>query len=380
MAKKKRKQQKRQRQVRKGKSFRQRGRPGTAVLPPIELDPDGIETIAPLMTGSDAQVTKNTTDAIFMSGKWADDPELAEILFEPHMSMMLFIKTAEEIGYSADKFFGLKGAAFQDALLDVIEVIIPELLTGEIRQEIVEGLVKLSRRYKGRLQRRKAAQVELVRLLVANEAQKTIWPQIGLLQAIASRSIDAGFQLGEAVEEIEQAGVDLFDETGKLMESASASRLTKLLGRIPGIDHILNKQMDKIWEDAEHAVFVGTLHFGLYTSVELEQVAAILAAHLEPSRTADIKGIPDEVGPVMMSAIDDYLVQLLTPERLAQMRQRLSQVIREKRLELHWIGLAAMLRDYLGEEDAAEMERPFLFRALMGELQVASQQEEEYRG
>jgi hypothetical protein len=146
------------------------------------------------------------------------------------------------------------------------------------------------------------------------------------------------------------------------------------------MDHILNKQMDKIWEDAEHAVFVGTLHFGLYTSVELEQVAAILAAHLEPSRAADTKGIPDEVGPVMMSAIDDYLVQLLTPERLAQMRQRLSQVIREKRLELHWIGLAAMLRDYLGEEDAAEMERPFLFRALMGELQVASQQEEEYRG
>lgn len=79
----------------------------------------------------------------------------------------------------------------------------------------------------------------------------------------------------------------------------------------------------------------------------------------------------------MLRAVDDYLVQLLTPERLAQMQQRLNQVIREKRLEPHWIGLAAMLRDYLGEEEAAEMERPFLLRALMGEYRIASQREEE---
>ena len=369
-------QQKKQRRG-KGKSFRQRGRSRTAVLPPIELDPADTEAIAPLMTGSDAQMMKNMMDALYDSGKWADEPELAEILFDPQMCMAMFIKTAEEMGYSPDSFFDLKGAAFEDAFFDIATVILPVLLTEEIRQEVVTGLTELGQRYKGRFQQRKAAQVAFVKLLLANEEQKPTWPQINLLQAIVSRSMDAGFQMFGLIEEVQQAGDDLFDENGNLKESASVSRLTKMLEKVPGMDRILDKQMDELWEDAEKAAFEGTLHFGLYTDAELEQADAILAAHLEPSRAAGIEGIPDEVVPTMLSAVDDYLVQLLTPERLAQMQQRLSQVVREKRLEPQWIGLATMLRDYLGEENAAETERPFLFRALMGELRMASQLEEE---
>lgn len=329
------------------------------------------------MTGSEAQVMKNTTDALYNSGKWADESELAQILFDPQMSMMMFIKTADEMGHSADSFFDLKGAAFEDARFDITTAILPALLTEEIRQEILTGLAELGQRCKGRLQRRKAAQVALVRLLLADEGQKPIWWQINLLQAIASRSIDAGFQLVGLAEEVTQSGDELFDEDGNLKGSAGVSRLTRMLEKTPGIERVLEKQFDAMWEDAERAVFEGTLYFDLYTKAELEQVDAIFAAHLEPSRAAGIEGIPDEVGSVMMSAVDDYLVQLLTPERLAQMQQRLNQVVREKRLKPHWIGLAAMLHDYLGEEDAAETERPFLFQALMGEYRIASQREEE---
>jgi hypothetical protein len=241
----------------------------------------------------------------------------------------------------------------------------------------VSGLTELGQRYKSRSQPRKAAQVAFMRLLLADEGQKPTWPQISLLQAIASRSVDAGFQLVGLVEEIQQAGDDLFDEAGNLKDSASVARLTEMLEKVPGMDRVLEKEIDDLWEDAENAVLEGTLYFGLYTEAELEEADEIFADHLESSRAAGVEGIPDEVVPAMLSAVDDYLIQLLTPERLAQMQQRLNQVIREKRLEPQWIGLASMLRDYLGEEDAAETERPFLFRALMGEHRLAALKEEE---
>ena len=379
MAKKRRtrKQQKKQRQARKGKPLQRQQRRGTAVHPPIELAPADMVAIAPLITGSDAQATKNIVDALYESGKWAKEPELKEILFAPEMSMMLFIKAAEEMGHSADSFFDLKGVAFEDAFFDIATVILPVLLTTEICQEILEGLAELSQRYKKRFQRHKAAQVAFVRLLLTDEGQKLTWPQINLLQAIASRSIDAGFKLVGLIEEINQSGDELFDEAGNVVESASISRLTKLLEQVPGMNRVFDQQIDQFWEDAESAVYDGSLHLGLYTEAELERVDDIMVRYLEPARAAGHEGIPDEIISDMMKELNDHLFQLLTPDRLNQMQQRLGEVIREKQIEPKWLGVASTLRDYLGEKDAAITELPFLFRAVMGELRTATRKEEE---
>ena len=116
MAKKRRtRKQKKQRRSKKGRGWQRRQRSGT--LPPIELAPADREAIAPLITGNTEQATANMLNALYESSQWAEEPELVEILFAPEMSMMAFIKAAEEMGHSADSFFDLKGAAFEDAFL-----------------------------------------------------------------------------------------------------------------------------------------------------------------------------------------------------------------------------------------------------------------------
>jgi len=68
--------------------------------------------------------------------------------------------------------------------------------------------------------------------------------------------------------------------------------------------------------------------------------------------------------------LDDYLTELITPERLDRLRARLDAVLKDPAYK-KWLGFLYMLVEYMADENAVEIEKRFLIQALLGEMEIA---------
>jgi hypothetical protein len=71
--------------------------------------------------------------------------------------------------------------------------------------------------------------------------------------------------------------------------------------------------------------------------------------------------------------VGNYRTELLTSERLEQVRQRLDAILKDPAYEGKWSAFLYMVTQYMAEEDAVEYEKPFLVTAFLGEMNVVIQ-------
>ena len=77
-----------------------------------------------------------------------------------------------------------------------------------------------------------------------------------------------------------------------------------------------------------------------------------------------------EKGRAFISQVDSHITELVTPERLEQLRGRLDAILKDPATEREWLAFLYMLAQYMADEDAAENEKHFLITAFIGEMNV----------
>ncbi|MBE7552963.1 MAG: hypothetical protein HS126_17970 [Anaerolineales bacterium] len=351
-----------------------------------------IEDMAPLMamveTGA-GSADENLFWLLADSGDLAEEPEFKEVFTEPLVTLPTYISVAESLGVATpDIMDELPEEEQADKKAEILEETTRRLLTNELRREIIEAVDRLRLRWKKEEKRAEAARAAGLQLTLNDRKSTAIWPMIGLVQAIVLRSLGAGFELvGVTMDEEEDDANDdesLADLYEKLQDPGVDKKLEQAIKKVPGLQNYLEKQLDKIWEEGETAIFTGDLYLELFTDEELEAGVEIFKAVLSAETTDE--NAPSE-GPAeasipqksrnLFSQLDLYLAQQFTPERLEQLRTRLRTVLDEADYPAKYFSFVKMLADAMADEEAAENEKGFLLRALLGEIRAVSVMEDE---
>lgn len=352
-----------------------------------------IEDMAPLMamveTGA-GSADENLFWLLADSGDLAEEPEFREIFTEPLVTLPTYISVAESLGVATpDIMDELPEEEQADKKAEILEETIRRLLTNELRREIIEAVDRLRLRWKKEEKRAEAARAAGIQLTLSDRKSTAVWPMIGLVQAIVLRSLGAGFELvGVTMDEEENdangGDESLADLYEKLQDPGVDKKLEQAIKKVPGLQNYLEKQLDKIWEEGETAVFTGELYLELFSDEELEAGVEIFKAVLS-TETTDANA-PSE-GPAeasipqksrdLFAQLDLYLAQRFTPARLEQLRTRLRTVLDEADYPPKYFSFVKMLADAMADEEAAENEKGFLLRALLGEIRAVSVSEDE---
>ena len=115
-------------------------------------------------------------------------------------------------------------------------------------------------------------------------------------------------------------------------------------------------------------------YLGLYSPEELATGFDALRTALgiseinETESETIVASMSEEKGKAVVLAIDNCVGQLFTPERLDQLRARIVTVLDTGEYPSKGLSFLLMLREYMAHEDAAENERGFLIKALIGEM------------
>lgn len=344
-----------------------------------------VEDMAPLMAIAETGTESSEENLFFLLADSADmvvEPEFKEIFAEPLLTVPTYIGVAEKFGFgSPDDLFSLPEEEQNDKKAEIVEETTRRLLSDELRQEILAALGGLRLRLKKENNRAEAARAAGLQLVLSDRKSKDLWPTLGLVQAIILHSLEAGFELVGITVEDESAESNEDDSLtalyGKLNEPEMTDKLEQAIKKIPGLENYLSKQVDKIWKEGEKALFDGELNLGLFSDKELDAGAEVFNQAMdqpedkeETISEAAAKAAVTERTQNLFNQLDAYLVELFTPERLEQLRARLKTVVEEEDYPDHYMPYVKMITETMGEKDAIEHERPFLFKALMGEMQT----------
>ena len=324
------------------------------------------------------------------SGYMADEPEFEEIIVDPMLCLDTFSEVVEGLDIEPESLDELSDEDREDTQMDILVEVTRRLLTDELRQDIINGLNDLRLRLKRAGEREEAAKAAGLQSFLSGEATKEIWPMIGLVQAIFYRSIQIGFELMEASMEVvetvgpEESGLSLFE---KVVQSKVAQKADALLKKVPGLGGFLEKQADKIWEEGLHALYMGDLYLELYSPEEIgagfEILQTVFKDDIAERREArDFRPLEmsQEKGMAVISRVDSYVTELVTPERLEQLRGRLNAILKDPATEREWLAFLYMLAQYMADEDAAENEKHFLVTSFVGEMNVVTKTFQEDSG
>lgn len=228
-----------------------------------------------------------------------DEPEFINLFFMPPIAFMHFVAAIEGGGLSADDYFALPEEVRSDKFFEIVEEILPQLVTEEFRETLMERAETARARFRDEGDEQKLWQTSAVQFFIEMKGDEEAYFYPGLVQMIASKSIEAGPLLIRPDEEEEDA--DEYDE------EAAEQRLDA----IPGLRDYLQEIMRAAKAKFIHELFNGDLVLGLFTGAEIEEVIRLF----------------EEEDDYSLDALGIYLTQILTPPRRVEIAERLEAIL-----------------------------------------------------
>jgi hypothetical protein len=379
-ARKQRKQHRRKARTSKRDTGRSKLRPT-----PPPLDKDIIADMEPLLRAQGDMVfpgagMEGLLFSIVASEDMADEPELKSIIINPVQCVNTFAEVGEEMGFTPKTLAELPEDEHEEVQMQILETSVQRVLSKTLQQEILAGLKALRARWKIEGKPEPAGRAAAVQSFLVQDESLSTWAMLGVVQAIFHRSMMIGFELFEATAETfdangaDEEGTSFYE---RLNQSSATQKIAALLQEHPEVRDFMEGEADKVWEEGQEAIYTGELHLGLFTEEELRGGLELLAEMLGYDETTGklTKGITptsEEAGSIV-SRVEDYIVDLLTPQRLVQMQERLALLLKEKAFEQQWLPFVLLLAEDMKAEDAIETQRAFLVRTFFGEMRKLSE-------
>ncbi len=268
-----------------------------------------------------------------------EEPEFISVFFTPIVAFMHFVATMETSGIAADEYFALPEEARGEKFYEIVEQILPELMSDEFRGDLIEQTEAARARFRDGGDEQKLWQTSAVQFILEMKGDEEADFYPGLVYAIAAKSIEAGPLLITPDEEDEEP----FDE------EAYQQRIDDF----PGFRDYLNRMMRVAQEQFVHNMLDGTLLFHLFTDAEIQEALELLETDSGDS----------------LDVVGGFLDRVLTEPRRAEMVARLEVVLAE--LPEHLAGIRPFLENI--QQDLPHLEPQTaswaaLIAALIGEV------------
>lgn len=389
---------------------------------------DDMLTLFPYIDEPNKPHPEKIMENIFMAaadtGQFIDEPEFADIGFDPMETPALFAEAGEKLGF--DDISQLSEEQRYDAFTDIVEEILADILTDEIEQDILAAIEQLRNRLrKSKGRRQDVTNLAALQFMLSSEAgeKQIAWSAMGLIQAMVQRSMSLGLDLASALVELGDVGTDpesieqLLDEIAATSEGDSApterrSGLSKIVDAVqnsPMLSRFLTQQADDLWDEGLTALFSRELVLDIFTETELERAAAIfhsasfttmkeMGLGLDGEADTEWSDAEKEEFDAFIAQIDrdelltrsskifmpqhlDLLEEIFdSPQRQSELLDHLTEKLAQHMEEQSkWTTFISQLRSDLANDPDDMMYNEALMRALFGEIKpdiVVSEDEE----
>jgi len=287
------------------------------------------------------------TTAVLDSDDLVDEPEFGGIWFHPMQTIDVYAELEEERGVTEDMLNSLSEEEEDDLFFDMMAEIARRALTEEMQADIVEAMEAVWQRVRLEGDQEKAGRLAAMLLLLGSEDGEEVWPEVGLVQAILRRSLDAGFEMLSVMESTGAANMSLRALWQSGTDDSVQQQFDAILKKYPGLETVVTQEDEQVWEQGLQALMDGELYIGIFSQEELERAGEILI----PALPADLGEAGEDLGRANIEALQVYIAGLLTPERRAEVREQLLTMLEDEALAGEWHSfLMAMLYD-LDDED-----------------------------
>ena len=344
----------------------------------LSIHSPAVEQVIDRIASSKKYLEENFIKIMTESEKLAKEPEFIDLEFDVEKTARVserLINRNETKLLEAEK----KGPNEFTELYDEVRIeIIRELATPVFKKQVKERLEKLFNRLAAGEDLDK---LEIVIALQAVFSAKEIpWGVNGLILAIYDRTIQEVLGDAHADAELEEAMKSLVEgkseeEITALLQSSEEleSAGEKIFADNPELLEQARKQALEIVENFETSLFKGEVVLDLFTQEELD----LPFDRLEKETGRPVNDIlADETGPLLvMDAIRQDLVQIMTPERMREMYQQGSEINKAWFAQrTQWAGALELELVWLENEQYDE--NKFLVCVFFGQLMRANKASE----
>jgi hypothetical protein len=298
-----------------------------------------------------------------------EEPEFDQVFIEPIEAVTRLLSIAEAMGFDPDTFGDIMEHGEDETNEEVFNELCRQLLTPELHRKLIEGLSNLRRRLPMPAAVEKRRRAAAVQFFLETEEMSMVVPLLGLVRALILNAIEAGFALAEAtfqVEKLEEQertlSLEAFQE--RLLESEWVANFEQMLEQSPALRRYMENQVDQMYEEGLKATFTGELTLNLYTPDEIAPVLQVVRT-ASAEQDESIK----EVITTLFPQLAEMVVQLFTPERLAQLRRQLAALIADPAYATSkWAPFLHIKLEDFAEDDTIDGDQRFLVAAFMGQL------------
>lgn len=361
----------------------ERKRRETGWEPPLEPDMEQERLMAdmiPLLGGAEGEdippevVMMPLMELILDSDHLIEEPEFDGVYAPPLLCVEAFGEAIADRDLEDISPHDLSTDEQEEVYLELIEETVSEVLTPELEEALLSALQALRERARKEDDEDLVAQAASVYAFL-DEMSAEIWINVGVVQAVVQRSLSAGMEMYDVVEEIAERAAAGKGRPGllrRLIGATPEQKMEHVLAKYPGLEAFMTDQVQDDWEAGADALTAGELDLGLFSEAEI-------SAALEEMRSLGIKlagqggllvpdsGSEEEKARTFALWLGSYVKELATPERREQMQARLGEFAEDAGpSELAFLSLAN--GELEGEEMSARL-LAFLARALVGEMQ-----------
>ncbi len=306
-----------------------------------------------------------------------EEPEFSGVYANPLLCVEAFAQELAEQGLEEVDPEELDAAEQAEAYQGLMEGTVEQTLTPELQEAILSALRDLRERAQEEGKEALMVQAAAVYAFLDGMGSDEVWVNVGVVQAVIQRSLDAGLEMQGITLEATRRAAAGKGKPGllrRLLGATPEQRMDTVLASYPGLAGYMTGQIESNWDEGVEALGFGQLDLGLFseaeTSAALEKARSLGIELKEGAQmlVADAESAEDKVQAFALWLIS-YVDELATPQRLARMQARLDDLAVE--MTPSQLAFLAMLNEELQAGNASERLRPLLVRALLGEAQNA---------
>jgi hypothetical protein len=326
--------------------------------------------------------TESLIKAVLPTDKIAMEPEFDDIFGDPITCTSIYSEVISKMEVNWKSFGDLPPQLAASIRRQIMEKTISQFLTESLRYEILDGLNRYRLRKKESGNKVDASIAAALQLVLKDEKNNPIWPQIGLLHGIIHNSITLGLDIKNSYNEIlgetkednhENKDLLLLDDhkRNEILQKASSK-----IDKIPRLKKFINHQTERIYDKGINAVLEGKLFFGFLTMDELNKISEHIVESMGLSDKDQLRNakafldkLTDKKQKELISGMDVFIHEIFTSEKIEQMHQKLNSILKAPGDLKHWELFIFMLRNALMHEDVMKSRKNFFFICVtLGEL------------
>lgn len=338
-----------------------------------EISPQARRVMEELAQSDAKRSEADVLRALIDSAELREEPELQAFEFGVEQVERIVTRLLPKYSPKLESAKAIGDEELQTVYDDLRIEALESLLTREKRQEFLRG-------YDGMLKRLLAgtdvSKIKLALVVRSMLDQKEIpWGIIALVtdyfEDAKSQALER-YQVAEGVftKMLKLAGADVNEKDliELLQDPERMGQVAQALNMTPEQQAQMRELSEGLLKEFESEVFSGNVELTLFTEAEMEETAARLNTFTDTLNAGDREPNAQDMQ-TMAGIFQDYIAELMTPERIKTMQEDLAEIANDWLKEGYTE--AALLRiESEGLNQSIPRENPFLYAVLIGQLRA----------